>query len=54
MAVSSKTIREPLLRLRSCLAGGGLEQRYTGDAPPLTGPQWIIRKSHDSNGNWSP
>ena len=35
MAVSSKSIREPLLRLRSCLPGGGLGRRYAGDEPPL-------------------
>ena len=35
MAVSSKTIREPLLRLRSRLPGGGLGRRYAGDEPPL-------------------
>jgi cyclic beta-1,2-glucan synthetase len=35
MALSSKSIREPWLRLRSCLPGGGLGQRYAGDEPPL-------------------
>src|SRR5208282_4219578 len=35
MAVSSKSIREPLLRLRSRLPGGGLRRRYAGDEPPL-------------------
>src|SRR5208337_4731908 len=35
MAVSSKSIREPLLRLRSRLPGGGLGRRYAGDEPPL-------------------
>ncbi len=35
MALSSKSIGEPLLRLRSCLSGGGLGQRYVGDEPPL-------------------
>jgi cyclic beta-1,2-glucan synthetase len=35
MAVSSKSIREPLFRLRSFLLGGGLGQRYTSDEPPL-------------------
>ena len=35
MALSSKSIREPLLRLRSCLPGGGLGRRYAGDEPPL-------------------
>ena len=35
MALSSKTIREPLLRLRSCLPGGDLGRRYAGDEPPL-------------------
>ena len=35
MALSSKNIREPLLRLRSCLPGGGLGRRYAGDEPPL-------------------
>ncbi len=35
MALSSKSIREPLLRLRSCLPGGGLGQKYAGDEPPL-------------------
>ena len=35
MTVSSKSIREPLFRLRSYLPGGGLGRRYTGDEPPL-------------------
>ncbi|MFA4901320.1 MAG: glucoamylase family protein [Desulfobaccales bacterium] len=35
MAVSSKTIREPLLRLRSYLPGGGWGRRYAVDEPPL-------------------
>ena len=35
MMVSSKSIREPLFRLRSYLSGGGLGRRYTGDEPPL-------------------
>ena len=35
MALSSESIREPLLRLRSCLTGGGLGRRYAGDEPPL-------------------
>ncbi|MHB8066739.1 MAG: GH36-type glycosyl hydrolase domain-containing protein [Desulfobaccales bacterium] len=35
MALSSKSIREPLLRLRSCLPGGGLGRKYAGDEPPL-------------------
>ncbi|MGA7578218.1 MAG: glucoamylase family protein [Desulfobaccales bacterium] len=35
MAVSSKSIREPLLRLRSRLLEGGLGRRYAGDEPPL-------------------
>ena len=35
MALSSKTIREPLLRLRACLPGNGLGQKYAGDEPPL-------------------
>ncbi|MGO9621993.1 MAG: GH36-type glycosyl hydrolase domain-containing protein [Desulfobaccales bacterium] len=35
MAVSRKTIQEPLLRLRSYLPGGGLGRRYAGDEPPL-------------------
>ncbi len=35
MAMSSESIREPLLRLRSCLPGGGLGRRYAGDEPPL-------------------
>ena len=35
MALNSKSIREPLLRLRSCLPGGGLGRRYAGDEPPL-------------------
>ncbi|MGO9177432.1 MAG: hypothetical protein ACLQED_15035, partial [Desulfobaccales bacterium] len=35
MAVSRKTIREPLLRLRSYFPGGGLGRGYAGDEPPL-------------------
>jgi len=35
MAVSSRSIREPLSRLRSFLPGGGLGRRYAGDEPPL-------------------
>ena len=35
MAVSSKSIREPLLRLRSRLLEGGLGRRYAGDEGPL-------------------
>ena len=35
MALSSKTIREPLLRLRSYLPGGDLGRKYAGDEPPL-------------------
>ena len=35
MKLSSKSIREPLLRLRSCLPVGGLRRRYAGDEPPL-------------------
>ena len=35
MGLSSKTIREPLLRLRSFLLGGDLGQRYAIDEPPL-------------------
>ena len=35
MKASSKSIREPLFRLRSYLPGGGLGRRYTGDEPPL-------------------
>ena len=35
MVLSRETIREPLLRLRSCLVGGGLGQRYAVDEPPL-------------------
>jgi cyclic beta-1,2-glucan synthetase len=35
MELSSKSIREPLFRLRSCLLGGGLGQKYAGDEPPL-------------------
>ncbi|MDO9530729.1 MAG: cyclic beta 1-2 glucan synthetase, partial [Deltaproteobacteria bacterium] len=35
MAMSSKTIREPLLRLKSWLPGGDLGRRYAGDEPPL-------------------
>ncbi|MGA8570846.1 MAG: glucoamylase family protein [Desulfobaccales bacterium] len=35
MALSSKSIREPLSRLRSFLPGGGLGRRYAGDEPPL-------------------
>ena len=35
MKVISKNIREPLLRLRSCLRGDGLARRYAGDEPPL-------------------
>jgi len=35
MALSNQNIREPLLRLRSCLPGGGLGRRYAGDEPPL-------------------
>ena len=35
MAVSSKTIREPLLRLKSFLSGGGWGRRYAVDEPPL-------------------
>src|SRR5512135_2228041 len=35
MKLSSKTIREPLLHLRSCLPGGDLGRRYAGDEPPL-------------------
>jgi hypothetical protein len=35
MAVSSKSIREALLRLRSYLPGGGLRRRYAIDEPPL-------------------
>ena len=34
MALSSKNIREPLLRLRSCLAGGRL-----GEDTPATNPR---------------
>ena len=33
--ISSKSIRESLFRLRSCLLGGGSGQRYTSDEPPL-------------------
>ena len=33
--ISSKSIRESLSRLRSCLLGGGSGQRYTSDEPPL-------------------
>ena len=35
MKVSSKTIREPLLRLRSYLPGGALGRKYAGDDLPL-------------------
>src|SRR5665647_964960 len=35
MAMSSKTIREPLLRLKSWLPGGDLRRRYAGEEPPL-------------------
>ncbi len=35
MAVSSRSIRKPLSRLRSFLPGGGLGRRYAGDEPPL-------------------
>jgi cyclic beta-1,2-glucan synthetase len=35
MALSSKSIREPLLRLKSRLPGDGLGRRYDGDEPPL-------------------
>ena len=35
MVMTSKTIRESLLRLRSCLPGGGLGRRYAVDEPPL-------------------
>ena len=35
MALSSKSIGDPLFRLRSCLLGSGLGKRYASDEPPL-------------------